>query len=293
MTRPGNIITGVLLQALALMLFVCMDSLFKQLAQRYPVPQLAWARFFFSSISVWLFFAVATRGRIPWRSRRPGLQAARSLTLAGCTFFFASGLVFLPLADATAVNFATPVLSVMAAAIFLRERVALLRWIGVGLGLVGVMLAIRPPFLTGGPLNPAYLLPLTAAVLNAAYQIMTAKLAAIDNPRTTILHTSLAAAAAYSLALPFVWTPPAAGDLALMAMLGLLGGAGHGVLVLAYARAPASLLAPTSYSQLLWAGLAGWLLFADLPDHWTIAGAGVIFLGGVVALLPGRKATRD
>lgn len=266
-----------------------MDTSFKLLAERNPVPQLAWARFTFSTITVWLFFAILTKGRLPWRARAPGLQLVRSLTLGACTFLFASGLVFLPLADASAVIFATPVMTVAAAALFLRERVTALRWVGVGLGLLGVMLAIRPPFLTGGSLNAAYLLPLAAAGLNALYQLMTARLARLDNPRTTILHTSLGAALAYTLVLPFVWVTPTATDLALMAGLGLLGGAGHGLPVLAYARAPASLLAPISYMQLVWAGLAGWLVFADVPDGWTIAGAAVIGLGGLLAVIPTRR----
>jgi len=288
--RTNTALFGIGLQLAALVLFVCMDTVFKLLTERFAVPQLAWARFFFAAVTVWLFFWLTTRGRVPWRSRAPGLQAARSLVLAGCTFFFSSALVFLPLADTTAVNFAAPLLSVAAAAFFLKESVSPRRWLGVGLGLAGVMLAVRPPFITGEAApHPAYFLPLVSAALFALYTILTRKLAARDDPRTTILHTGLVATLVSSLALPFVWVWPTPFEWLLLVMLGVIGGVSHGLLVLAYARAPVSLLAPLSYSQLIWAGIAGWLVFADLPDRWTLLGALVICAGGVLAVLPERQ----
>lgn len=282
--------TGVALQLAALVLFVAMDTLFKVLTDRYPVPQLAWARFVFSALAVWACFAVLTPGALPWRSRAPGLQAVRSLLLCGCTLFFSAALAFLPLADTTAVNFAAPLLTVALAALLLREQVGLRRWCGVALGLAGVLVAIRPPFITGAAaLHPAYLLPLGSAVLFAFYQILTRRLAALDDPRTTILHTGLAATIATTLMLPFVWVPPSAADWMLLATIGLLGGASHGMLVLAYARAPASVLAPLSYSQLVWAGMAGFMVFGEVPDRWTLLGAGIILCGGLLTVWPGRR----
>ena len=290
MIRTNTALFGVALQLSALVLFVCMDTVFKLMTTHLPVAQLAWARFFFSSVTVWLFFWVATGGRPPWRARAPVMQAARSLTLAGCTAFFTSSLVFLPLADATAVNFAAPLLSVAAAALVLKEAVGPRRWLGVALGLLGVLLAVRPPFITGGaPAHPAYLLPLGSAILFAVYAILTRKLAGRDDPRTTILHTGMAATLAFSLALPFFWVWPSPLEWLALVSLGVIGGASHGLLVLAYARAPVSLLAPLSYTQLVWAGIAGWLVFDQLPDRWTLAGAAVIFAGGLLAVIPARN----
>ena len=136
------------------------------------------------------------------------------------------------------------------------------------------------------------LLPLVTAVMNTFYQLLTRKLAAEDDPRTTFLHTSLAALALTALAQPFVWVAPAPSDLPWMLVLGLIGAAGHCLLVLAFARAPASVLAPMSYSQLVWAGLAGVLVFGDWPDGWTLLGAAVIAAGGVLVALPARKPSR-
>lgn len=276
---------GVLLQLTALALFVTMDALLKLLVARYAVPQLMFVRFLFHTLLVILAVRLFT-GHLPFRSKAPKLQVLRSLLLALANAFFSVSLIHISLADATAVSFAAPVLTVALAAFWLGERVSPLRWFGVGIGLAGVMVAIRPPFLTGEPLHWAMLLPLVTAGANTAYQLMTRKLAAVDDPRTTFIHTGIAAAAITSLAQPFVWVEPEAWDWVLFAALGLLGGLGHSLLVLAFARVPASVLAPMSYTQILWAGLAGVLVFGEWPDGWTILGAGIIAAGGILVAAP-------
>jgi len=281
-------LAGVALHLSALALFVAMDTMVKLLTARYAVPQLMWARFLFSLLAAAVVLRLTT-GHLPWRSRAPGLQALRSLLLAACNLLFSTALAHIPLADATAVGFASPVLTVALAALWLRERVGWRRWAGVGIGLLGVLIVLRPPFLTGAPMHWAMLLPLGTAALFAVYQILTRRLAGLDDSRTTILHTGFAATIATSLAQPLVWTWPSGGDWAVLVLLGLLGGAGHGLLVLAYARAPASLLAPLSYTQLVWASLAGILVFGDWPDRTSLLGAAVIAAGGLLVALPGRR----
>jgi len=279
---------GVLIQLAALALFVAMDTVLKLLVARYAVPQLMFIRF----VAHTLFVLVAIRlisGSVPWRSRAPWLQTIRSVLLALANGALAVALIHVPLADATSVIFAAPALTVAAAAIWLGEKVSPRRWAGVTLGLVGVAIALRPPFLSGQPMHWAMLLPLVTAAANSVYQLLTRRLATVDDPRTTFLHTSLAATALTALVQPFVWVTPAAADLPWMILLGLLGAAGHCIMVLAFARAPASVLAPMSYAQILWAGLAGVLVFGDWPDGWTLVGALVIGFGGVLVALPDRR----
>jgi len=277
--------TGVLLQICALLLFVVMDTLLKLMVADFPVLQIIWARFLFAFLTVAIALRITT-GRFPWRSRAPGLQALRSLLLAGCSIFFTGALAHIPLADATAVGFASPLITVALAAILLREYVSPRRWCGVALGFVGVMVALRPPFLTGAPLHWAYLLPLGTACMFAFYAILTRRLAALDDSRVTIFHTGLAASLATSLAQPLVFVPAMPIEWGVMITVGILGALSHGLLVLAYARAPASLLAPLSYTQLIWASLAGILVFGDWPDGITLMGAAIIAAGGLMTLLP-------
>jgi drug/metabolite transporter (DMT)-like permease len=288
MRLPRGAPLGVALHLSALVLFVVMDTLVKLMTASFAVPQLMWARFLFGFLVVAAVLRI-TMGHFPWRSRAPGLQAVRSLLLACCNLMFSTALVYLPLTDTTAIGFASPLLTVALAAAWLREPVGPRRWLGVVVGMLGVLIALRPPFLTGGaPMHPAALLPLGTAACFAVYSILTRRLATVDDPRTTILHTSLAATVATTLAQPFVWVWPSALDWGALVLLGALGGAGHGLLVLAYARAPVSLLAPLSYTQLVWTTIAGVLVFADWPDAWTLAGALVITAGGVLVALPPR-----
>ena len=284
----NTVLAGVLLQLSALALFVAMDTLLKLMTLSFAVPQLMWARFTFSFLAVTIAMRVIT-GSLPWRSRAPLLQTLRSLLLAACNFTFSSALVHIPLADATAVGFASPLFTLALAAIWLGEKIGPWRWCGMGLGFVGVIILLRPPFLFAGePAHWAMLLPLGAAALFAFYQIMTRKLAALDDPRTTILHTSFAAMLVTSGSLPFVWVWPTGLDWVALVLLGLLGGAAHGLLVLAFARAPASLIAPLSYTQMIWAVVAGVLVFGDAPDAITLLGMGVIALSGIIVAVSGK-----
>jgi len=236
----NTVLAGVLLQLSALALFVAMDTLLKLLTLSFAVPQLMWARFLFSFIAVTIAMRVIT-GSLPWRSRAPGLQTIRSLLLAACNFMFSSALVHIPLADATAVGFASPLFTLALAAVWLGERIGPWRWFGMALGFAGVVILLRPPFLFAGePTHWAMILPLGAAALFAFYQILTRKLATLDDPRTTILHTSFAAMLVTSASMPLVWVWPSGLDWVALVLLGLLGGAAHGLLVLAFARAPAS-----------------------------------------------------
>jgi drug/metabolite transporter (DMT)-like permease len=279
---------GVALQLSALATFVAMDTIIKLLTADFPVAQVMWARFVFGFLAVALALRVIA-GRVPWRSHAPGLQTLRSLILALCNLLFTIALVHIPLADATAVGFASPLFTVALAALWLQEPVGWRRWAGVAIGLGGVVVLLRPPFLFGAaPAHWAMMLPLGTAALFAVYQILTRRLAAVDDPRTTILHTSFAAGLVTTAALPFDWVWPSAGGWAALLLLGVLGGAGHGLLVMAFARAPASLLAPMSYTQMIWAVLAGLLVFGDVPDALTLTGMAVIAAGGVLVALPDR-----
>ena len=288
-------VTGIALNLAALLFFVTMDTTGKLLAANYPVAQLAFVRFVFHVLFVALAIRLLT-GSIPWRTKALGMQMVRSLCLVVSSLFFISGLVYLPLADATAVGFASPMLTVALAAVLLGEKVGPRRWAGVTIGLVGVLVALRPPFLTGGPLpHWSILLPLANAVFYALYQILTRKLAAIDDPRTTILYTGVAGALMVALVQPFIWQwPGTSGPLPAgwvwfgLIALGFLGASGHGLLVLAFSRVQASLLAPIAYTQLIWATLASALVFGHMPDRFTLIGAAIIALGGVLVAWPQR-----
>lgn len=280
MPLPSGPRVGIALYLVALVLFTWQDTATKLALDELPVLQVLWARFVFHLITVSIVLG-ATGTRLPPVSRAPRLQAFRSLLLVAGNLCFIVALWLLPLAETTVIGFLSPVLTVVAAAIWLGERVTKRRLVALVLGFVGVLIVVRPG---GAMFQPAALLPLGTAVVFAGYQILTRVLAPIDDARTTIFHTGLAGTAVTTLLLPFGWEWPSAHAWMLLIMVGSVGAASHTLLILAYARAPAGVVAPFAYAQIATASAAGWLFFAEVPDAGTIAGAAVIAGAGLLAL---------
>jgi drug/metabolite transporter (DMT)-like permease len=285
-------LAGVGLYLAAVGVFASMDATTKLLVIGLPPTEVMWARFGFHL----LIMATALRAfggqrsqRAPWRPRALRVQIIRSLALAVCNLLYALALQRVPLAECTAINFVGPVLTVALAAVWLRERVGWRRWAGLLAGLAGVIIVLRPGF---GVVAPAGLFAFASALVYAVYQILTRRLAGVDTAGTTILHTGLWAALATSLVLPFIWVWPSWQGWLLMALLGALGGVGHYLLVLAYERAPASLVAPLSYAGMLFATLYGLVLFGEAPDAATLLGAPVVAAGGLLVLSAETRGIR-
>lgn len=278
---------GIVLMLGALFLFVMMDSAIKASVQGLPVIQVLWARFLFHMIVVSMALAAMGR-RLPPRTGAPRLQLVRSLCLAAANLFFTAALVHVPLAECVAIGFVSPLIVTLLAARMLKERVGWQRWTGILLGFAGVLVIIRPG---AGVTHPAALLVLLTAVVFAVYSVLTRQLAGVDDAFTTIFHTGVAATVVTTLIVPFFWVWPSMEQWALLLVLGTLGGIGHFLLILAYQRAQASVLAPFAYTQIVWATLAGWLLFGELPDAIALIGALVISAGGLFVLWAETRGT--
>ncbi|MBX6321058.1 MAG: DMT family transporter [Rhodospirillaceae bacterium] len=280
--EPASPVRGILLMLATGLLFSMMDTLSKEMTRHYPVLQVIWARYFFHML---IMLAALSRMR-PWlallHSRRPGLQLGRSLAVVLSSALFVGGIKFIPLADATAVNFVAPLLVTALSVPLLGEKVGLRRWTAVAIGFLSVLIVIRPG---PGMVHWAVLLPLAGAVCYALYQITTRMLAGIDPWPTTALYSGVVGVVGTSLLVPFAWRDPDwTGWLAFVG-LGVLGSASHLLLIRAFALAPASTLSPFGYVQLVWAILAGIVVFGDVPDVWTLSGAALIAGSGLYVLL--------
>jgi drug/metabolite transporter (DMT)-like permease len=264
---------GILLIMTAVAMFTVMDSMAKYLARFYPVPGIVWARYALHVAFLVLLLGPRLRGRLV-RTERLGLQVLRGLVLAAASMFFFSALKFMPLAEASSITFVAPIVVTLASALLLKERIEPAKWIAVGAGFVGVLIIIRPGT---GVFRAVALLPLGTAVCMAAYAILTRKLARVENPYTTLFYSGLVGAVVLAAVLPFAWvTPTTPLHIALLAAIGLIGGGSHLVLIRAYEHAPASRLAPFSYTQLVWVLVLGYLVFGDFPDRWALLGIAVI-----------------
>ncbi|MBT5413416.1 MAG: DMT family transporter [Rhodospirillaceae bacterium] len=279
---------GILMFVAAVSIFPMLDAIAKTLAAQYPVVQITWARYSFQTLALVAYFFVFLRHPFSvLRTRRLRMQVLRGSIMIGSNLLFISGLKYMPLADATAILFVSPLLVAILSVPLLGETVGLRRWIAIGIGLVGMLIVIRPGL---GVFGLPALFPFSVACLYAVYQITTRSLAATDHPYTTIFYTSITGLLAASVLVPFDWVPPTALDWGWMAVMGGMGVFGHFILIKAFDYAEASALAPYNYFQIVSSVTCGYLVFGDFPDSWTFLGAGVIVASGLYVAYRERMA---
>jgi S-adenosylmethionine uptake transporter len=187
----------------------------------------------------------------------------------------------LPLTQVYAVLFATPLVITVLAVPVLGERVRVFRWFAVILGLVGVLIALRP---ARGELALGHLAALAAVLCSATSAVSTRKIAGSERTATLVLYPLLTNVVAAGGALWFVYQPMPLGDLAAMGAIGGLGMAGQVLIISAYRAAPAAFVAPFQYSQFLWAMLYGYVWFGETPDRWVMLGGAIVIVAGLLVV---------
>ena len=276
-TSP-RVLRGMLLISTAVILFAVMDTISKYLTRYYPVTNVLWARYLFHTLLVVAVIA-PRHGLALVRTERLGIQLLRGFLLAGASLLFVTAIKYMPLAEATAIQFLSPLLVTLLAVLFLKEKVELARWLAILAGFSGVLIIIRPG---SGIFTWASLLPLGTAILFASYQVLTRHFAGRESPYTLIFYPGIVGMLLLALTLPFTWTPPQSlSHLALLAIAGMIGGSSHLILIRAYELAPASRLAPFSYTQLIWVTLAGYVVFGNFPDGLSVAGMAILMSSGI------------
>jgi drug/metabolite transporter (DMT)-like permease len=270
LASPGaaNARRGILWMLATTVFFVSLDTTAKYLTRSYPVMEIVWARYLFHTI-----FAVAWAGmRLPIALRRPrhSMQLLRGIFLVATTALYFLALRTLPIADGTSIMFLSPIVVTVLAVPLLGEQVGVRRWIGVAVGFAGALIIVRPG---AGVVQAAALLAVVAAAINALYQITTRLLNRTDQPLTTNAYSAAVGTALAALGLPFAWVTP---DLE-----GWFGVIGHYCMIKAFEAAPAAAVAPFGYVGLIWSTVYGYVLFGDLPDHWTVVGALIIVGSGL------------
>lgn len=276
---PRDVWRGILLVLLATAAFGWMDACSKMLAGRLDPVQILWVRY---ALSLPFVVLMAAPGGIitTARSTRPWLQLARALVIVVEMTLVVAAYRTLPLADAHAIFAVTPLLVTALSVPLLGEPVGWRRWLAVAIGLLGVLVIVRPGL---GVVQPGALLALLCAAMYALYQIMTRIVGRTDPSRTTMFWQIGAGTLMLTLVGPWFWTAPTATEWLLLLAIALLGLGGHWALVQALSQAPAVVLQPFSYAMLPWAAFTGWLVFNDLPDGWTVIGALIVVGGGLYA----------
>ncbi|KZN18045.1 hypothetical protein A1D17_18410 [Pseudomonas fluorescens] len=280
---------GILLVVVATFLFSSHDALSKYLCGFYPVVMVVWARYVIHTLLMAGIFLPQSGLRV-LRTKRPLLQLMRALCLLGTSLLFTGALLFIPLAEATAVNFLAPVLVTALSVPLLGEQVTRGQWLAVICGFIGVLIIVHP----GGELfTPAVLLPFCSALFFCFYQLLTRKLSEIDSPTTSNFFAGLCNTLVMSALVPFFWQVPSVGHGVLMVALGACGMTAHLLLTQAFRYAAPALLAPFGYCQIVFAGLLGWWLFSHTPTLTTVIGIVVICCSGLAAAWQQRRRQED
>jgi drug/metabolite transporter (DMT)-like permease len=290
-THPdSHVARGALFFLLGVFLFACMDTIIKYLAARYPAPLIVAVRYVIHCLLMVLVLA-PSQGRKLLRTQRTGLVLFRAACLVTGSLLFALALQRLPVAEATAIIFVAPLLVVMMAGPLLKEHVGKAGWAAVVAGFIGILLIARP----GGSLDGVGVaLAFATALTTASYQLLSRLLAGTETTLAMLFYTALVGALVFGAIAPWFWggARPEPLDLALFLGTGVLGGLGHFLFTAAHRHAAASTLAPMQYSQLVWVGLLGWLVFGHVPEAPSILGMCIVAAAGAAVAVRSRLAAR-
>lgn len=271
--------SALLLVVCAVALFSLADAVAKYLSATQPVSLLVFARYVLQALAMIIAFGPRKRLGLV-RTRQLKLHLLRGCLLLVCSVLFISALRWLPLADATALNFTSPVLVVLMSMALLNERLTRARWAFVVAGFAGMLLIVRPG---AGVLQGAALLALGSAGFYALYQTLTRKLRDED-PLVLLFYPALCGATLMTILLPFIDVPMNVtwAEFGLGCLFGTLATTGHFLFIVALRRAQASALTPYTYVQLIWATLLGWLWFGNFPNAYSLTGMAVIASSGLL-----------
>lgn len=264
------------------------DAIAKWLTASYHPLQIVFLRNLIA-LPIVMAAAIAFAGLPALRTRHPGLHAIRGLLLVAGSVSFFMGLKFLPLAEATSLVFAAPIFITVLSVPLLGEQVGWRRWIAVMAGFAGVLIIVRPGM---AAFDPASLFVVATALLYALIMLSARGISSSDGIWTLMFYVVLFPALFSATVVAQIWQPVTADHLLLFVALAILGTLGLTFISQAFRMAPATTVAPFDYTAIIWATLFGWMIWGELPDGWTYAGAAVIIASGIYIIMreTGRRA---
>lgn len=281
-----NRLESIVLVTLAYLCFASIDATAKYLALSLATMQIVWMRYLSNVVFACLIFGTWREPRRYWPQNLKA-QTLRAGFLAFATLCNFTAIRYLQLTETMAIFFLAPFIVAALAGPFLDEWAGARRWIAISIAFVGALIVIQP-----GPqgFQPAMILSFGATLGYAGYTLTTRRLAGSETPESLALYPSLFASVIF---IPFglsAWTlAPTPFQWVLLFAVGLFAAIGHLLFVRAHELAPAPVLAPFMYSQLIWMTGLGYLFFADIPRLTTGLGAAIIVLSGLYLFYRERK----
>ena len=289
MNHPSaNTLAGIGYVILSVACFAVLDTVAKNISASMSLMLALWFRYFIQALLSTVFF-LPKRGMALFKTAHPRFQIARGVLLFASSMCAFYGLKYLPVGEFTAIVSITPLVVTLVAAMSLAEKVRKLRWALVLVAFAGTMVIVRPG---SQHFDWVLIFPLILIVTNSGFQLLTRKMTSTEDPVTMNVLTGWVGTIMGALALPFVWELPTDWHLWLqLLIMGSFATVGHYLLIIAFSKAPATVLTPYFYIQIGFAMLGGWLMFDHVPDHWTLVGIGIVALCGALgALLTVRES---
>ncbi len=287
--EPAASVWVAIAQAIVAVIFFSLsDTMSKFLRESLPAVEIAWLRYVVF-VLFGIGFAVRRRLARVW-PKRPGLQIIRGVALLGSAVLFMAGLAQLQMAEASAISFVSPAFITALSVPLLGEKVGIRRWAATLVGLLGVLIIIRPG---ASAVQLAALFPLSSAACWAVTIIVTRKMGTQDRSETTLLWSASVGLALLTALLPFGFVTPKLSQFGIGVALGIAASTGQFLLIIAYRQVAASLLAPFSYVQLLSSGAMGYLVFGSIPDSLAFLGAAIIIASGLYTVHRERVRARE
>lgn len=292
-----NISKAIGLKLLSAIIFAMMSALVRQLGEAVPVGQIVFFRSACAIPPVLLIYAFRRELMSALRTNRFFGHLLRGTVSVSGMFTNFAALARLPLADATAIQFCSPLITVALAALILKERVRIYRWSAVAVGFIGVIVMLIPNFdisrYTAAGIGSAAMLgsifALINAFCNAGAVIQTRRLTQSETTSSIVFYFSLVCALAGLVTLPFAWHPPTQTELLALIATGILGGLGQIFMTESYRYATASVIAPFDYTSLIWALVLGYWVFGELPSTLVYIGATIVAGAGLFVLWRERQ----
>jgi drug/metabolite transporter (DMT)-like permease len=288
---------GIVLKLVSAVFFAVMSALIRYLGARYPIGEVVFYRSAFAIVPILALYTLRGELAATVRTERPFGQASRgALSIVGmfCNF---GALARLPLIEANAISFTSPLISVAFAALFLKERVRIYRWSAVTVGFLGVLVVLAPHFSgdemavimasTASVAGVVY--ALLGSITNAGTMIQTRKLTQSETTSSIVFYFSLICAIAGLVTWPFGWIAPSGFEFLMLACIGFLGGMGHILLTESYRYAAASVVAPFDYTSMVWALLLGYAMFGETPTAMIVVGSTIIAAAGLFVIWRERQ----
>jgi drug/metabolite transporter (DMT)-like permease len=289
-----NVAHAILIKMLSVLLFAIMSALIRWLGDRVPLGQVVFFRSAFAILPVLAIYAWRRELISAVRTERPFGHLGRGMISVAGMFLNFAALARLPLADANALSFASPLITVALAALILKEEVRVYRWTAVAIGFVGVVVMLSP-YLDVGHMTASTeasigaTCAITAAFTNAGSVIQTRRLTDSETTSSIVFYFSFICALIGACTLPFAWHQPTLAELAALIGIGFIGGVSHIFLTESYRYAAASVVAPFDYAAMLWAFLFGYWLFDEVPTVHVFIGSGIVAASGLFVLWRERR----